>query len=278
MIARLQGGDLKRRNYHIDAEDIANSTRSLVDAADILARERPDMICGRGCMPLAAIAALTSNPARKCPGLQFQNRPQSSCPVDDSPPKLATNVWVNGRRIRMMPPNEMSLARQTGMLAGLLPGTMAVLGEIRAEHISEITYVDELDKSVGKIGSEGALFIVLKEGIAYDPGSESHLVVDRPPPARAAASARAALPGYRYRLLGVFDQLTGDPIVGAEVMDMKTGTKALTTKTGTVSLIFLPEGGTPVRITKPGYEELTLAVEISAESAEPLTLLMVRKP
>ena len=50
-----------------------------------------------------------------------------------------------------------------------------------------------------------------------------------------------------------------------------------TTATGTVSLVFLPEGRSPVRITKDGYEDLSIAVEISAETTTPLTLTMARK-
>lgn len=270
--------DLKRKSYHIDADEIATSTRVLIDATDILAKLRPDMICGRNCRPLAAVAV--QSPVRKCPTLVFQQPVRVTCPVDDTPPPLTTYVWVNGRRIRTVAPNEMAVARQQGLLAGLSAGSMTVLSEIKPEHIAEMTYIDEFDNSVGKIGSNNALFVVLKPGIAYEPGRESY-VVDADAtskPAPLAASAASVLPGYRYRLLGVFDRLTGDPIAGADVIDMTTGTRARTSTTGTVSLIFLPEGGTPVRITKPGYEDLTLAVEISAETAEPLTLVMDRSP
>lgn len=152
-----------------------------------------------------------------------------------------------------------------------MPGTMTVLSEIKPEHIEEITYLDSTDNTVGTIGSNDALFIVLKRGVAYQPGKPSYVVADAAPtPSPTAAS----LPAYRYRLLGVFDRDTGEPIEGAEVTDMASGTHAATSETGTVSLIFLPEGGSPVRITKPGYDELTIAVDISASSNVPITLLM----
>ena len=48
----------------------------------------------------------------------------------------------------------------------------------------------------------------------------------------------------RGRIVGVFDQTSGDPIEGARVRDMLTGTSALTTKTGTVSLSFVDTAGT----------------------------------
>src|SRR5439155_18142721 len=73
----------------------------------------------------------------------------------------------------------------------------------------------------------------------------------------AVASAQeptSTVPAYRHRLLGVYDVATGEPIEGAEVTDLKSGTKALTTKTGTVSLVFLPDGGSQIRVRKLGYK------------------------
>jgi hypothetical protein len=268
--------DLKRKSYHIDAEAIANSDRVLIDATDILTKLRPDMICGRSCSPLGAVAATTRNPVRRCPGLAL-SQPRT-CARDDTPPSVATNVWVNGRWIRMILPSEMAVARRAGMLAGLSAGSITVLSEIKPEHIAEMTYLDEFDNTVGKTGSQGALFIVLKPGVGYEPGRASYVSADNAAPATSLPVPVASLPAYRFRLLGVFDRDTGEPIDSADVADMTTGTKARTTATGTVSLVFLPEGTSPVRISKPGYDDLSLAVEISAEAITPLTLIMVRHP
>jgi hypothetical protein len=275
--------DIKRKSYHLDADDIVKSDRPLFDAADILAKLRPDMICGRSCDPLEPVAATTRNPARKCPGLAFA-KPRLQCPIDDTPPSIATNVWVNGQRISIIAPDEVAVARQHGVLAGLKPGTMTVLSQIKPEHIAEMNYIDSMDSSVGKIGSEGGLFVVLKPGVRYEPGRNSY--VD--PELAAAAAARAAraatevaapdtLPAHRYRLLGVYDIDTGEAIEGADVIDMTTGVRARTTATGTVTLSFLPEGASPIRIVKPGYDELTMAVEISAATTLPLTLVLTKK-
>jgi len=265
--------DVKRKSYHIDAEAIASSDRVLIDATDILAKLRPDMICGRSCSPMASVAARTRNPVRACPGLALSQ--PARCKVDNTPPSPNTNVWVNGQRLRLVIPDEAAMARQTGVLAGLMPGTMTVLSEIKPEHIAEITYVDELDASIGKIGSEGGLFIVLKDGVVYEPGKQSYVAEV---PAKPAAPAPAAMPAYRYRLLGVYDPTTGDPIDGAIVTDLTTGTSAKTTSTGTVSLAFLPEGTTPIRISKEGFEDLSIGVEVSASATTPLTLIMTKKP
>jgi hypothetical protein len=88
------------------------------------------------------------------------------------------------------------------------------------------------------------------------------------------ASAQGTVPSWRARLLGVYDAKTGDAIEGAEVGDMLAKVTALTTKTGTVTLSFLPEGGTLVRIRKVGYEPTTLMAAISPEDTVPLTVLL----
>jgi hypothetical protein len=166
------------------------------------------------------------------------------------------------------------VARQHGILAGLSGPSMTVLSHIKPEHIAEMTYVDQFDHHVGKIGSEGGLFVVLKPGVVYEPGRDSY--VRELPTAVADESKPATLPPYRHRLLGVYDIDSGDPIAGAVVTDMQTGTHSETTATGTVSLFFLPEGGSPVRVSKPGYDDLTIAVEIAPDQTEPITLVMTR--
>jgi hypothetical protein len=98
-----------------------------------------------------------------------------------------------------------------------------------------------------------------------------------PPPPTPPADSAHAKPvnyAYRYRFLGVYDAETGAPVEGAEVVDALTGTKALTTKTGTVSLMFLPEGGSLVRIRKVGYEMQTLTVPISPADTAPVTVIL----
>ncbi len=47
-----------------------------------------------------------------------------------------------------------------------------------------------------------------------------------------------------------------------------------TSKTGTVSLFFIPDGGGIVRIRKPGYEMQTLTVPISPSDTTPVTVTL----
>ena len=88
-------------------------------------------------------------------------------------------------------------------------------------------------------------------------------------------AAQEPLARYRHRLLGVFDAASGSPIAGAGVMDLRTGTIALTTSTGTVDLAFVADGGTTLRVRKLGYHPVEQLVPISPTDTTPVTLLLV---
>ena len=88
------------------------------------------------------------------------------------------------------------------------------------------------------------------------------------------ADTSIALPLWRMRILGVYDDRTGEPVEGADVIDISTGNSAKTTSTGTVALAFIPEGGGLVRIRKIGYELQTMMVSISPADSLPLTVIL----
>jgi hypothetical protein len=108
-------------------------------------------------------------------------------------------------------------------------------------------------------------------------GAAAIPAVAQTPPVREPI-ARAATPAAQpsARILGVFDDDSGQPVAGVEVMDMLTGTSALTTATGTVSLAFLSTGGSLVRIRKVGYAVQTMPIPVSASDTTPITVLLKR--
>ena len=99
------------------------------------------------------------------------------------------------------------------------------------------------------------------------------LAQSAPPVASERVSAQQR---YRYRLLGVYDAASGAPVPGVEVADVLGGSKTETSAGGVVSLFFLPEGGSLVRLRKTGYEVLTLPVMISPNDTGAITVLFTR--
>jgi carboxypeptidase family protein len=249
--------DILRKRNHLGADDIANSARPILDGLDAITKLRPDMI-----------DPPENSPADPC-GLFY--------------------LWVNGRRVPL-PSDSMPL--EDGMVSSrlktLTPAPLKwvalALAQIKPEHIEEVTYKGCNDKSMEGVATRNAAFVVLKPGIGYDWVNGSFVIGENDHTAAGQIARRerdradhppaAALPSYRHRLLGLYDQRTGDPIAGAAVVDSASGTTALTTATGTVSLVFLPDGMSAIRIQKPGYEPLRLDVRISPSDTTPLTLTL----
>jgi hypothetical protein len=256
--------DVKRRAYHVGADEIAESTRPIIDGLDVLTKLRPDIIYSR------------------VPGC------------------AASYVWVNGRRITY-PPIDQALAmkysqqRRAAKAAPHIGATglatvnltiQSVMTSIHPEHISEVTFADCNDTTVDKVKGNSAVFVALKPGIGFEPGIGSFVVdanaaIANDDIASTTNTSTAESPRmdtasvvFRARLLGVFDEMTGNPIAGAEVSDSTSGTFALTTSTGTVSLVFLPPGVSTVRIRKAGYAELRVPVSISPRDSMPITLTL----
>jgi hypothetical protein len=255
--------DAARKSYYIDEEEIANSDRPLLTSVDIIEKLRPDMIWGRGGAGVCR--------------------------------QKLSNVFINGRRIPQAPMAGI-LAASARALPRAAMGTSAgrsvqidknrvtgmpaaILSSIRPEHIAEMTYNDCFEKSVKVNRGANALFVILKPGVGFSMDDGSY-VLETPGSRREArgapAESTAAFPSWRVRLLGVFDNDSGEAVEGAEVVDVLTGTRATTTTTGTVSLAFLPEGGSEVRVQKAGYRPITIEVIISPRDTVPITLTLAK--
>lgn len=89
-----------------------------------------------------------------------------------------------------------------------------------------------------------------------------------------AGASHAQTAAYRNRLLGVYDGQTGSPIEGAEVVDRMQKMTAKTTATGTVTLVFLPDGGSLVHVQKIGYQPKDMFVAISPADTVPVMVLL----
>jgi len=140
--------DLASRVYSIDADAIAASKRPLFNAWDIVTKLRPDMAGTRA-------------------------------PCDEQ-----LSLWVNGTRIRLVPPNEMAVAREHLSRRQVVNGAYDIvfsLYEIRPEHIAQMRFRDCFDTTVPDVGGSNALFVVLKPGVVYEPGIGSY-VADKWPP------------------------------------------------------------------------------------------------
>jgi hypothetical protein len=147
-----------QKSYFIDADDIANSPRPLVDASDILIKLRPDMIHGRigkgnNCsiehIWVNGIAIYKSFPAARAGGRASE------------PPYIVSDM----ARERV---------KSNRSAAAIGAARLTMLEGIRPEHIDQISYKDCFDRSMPGNFAKNALYIVLKPGIRYERGIGSY--------------------------------------------------------------------------------------------------------
>jgi hypothetical protein len=251
------GENLRYKRYHVSADDIAASKRPLLNALDIVMKLRPDMMDPPG------------------PGIFTR------CGLRD--------VWINGQRI-VFPPVEPALAirasqeiraarsaanRAIGRVPHYTPlstvpvTVQSALAKIRPEHVEEMKYVDCRDtESTDFAHGQNAVFVVLKPGIGYDMQTGTYVI---------ETAQQAPL---HHRLIGVFDETSGEPIADVEIVDLATGSYVKTTVTGTATLAFLPPGNSTVQLRRPGYTGTKLEVSMSPRDTAPITMLLtpVTKP
>lgn len=263
--------DPVRKSYFIDAKEIAATQRFLGDALDVVLKLRPDMAWGRVgrpdqidllgyrsvILPNNRVGQGAATAAPSAAALAAQGAKFGYCPP-------VQNLWVNGewvRDITIKSDAAMRIARNVAVNSTIA----TALASIRPEHVAEIEYRPcNAVATDSTAHARNAIYVRLKAGIRFDPGIGS-----TSGPVIVTASAN--------RLLGVFDDVTGDVLPDVEVVDVSTGTVARTTKTGTVGLGFLGAGQREIRVQKRGFTAQTLKVDVAADSA-PITLVLAHAP
>jgi hypothetical protein len=246
---------VKRAAYHVDADEIAASDRLLVDGFDVMKKLRPQMIDARTPTVL------------------------EPCNIQ--------NVWINGERITLADVNErLAMAKRydrAAQLAMANPATkrgphpptgtasvpvnvLSVLASIHAEHIEEINYTDCNDFTVERPHARNAVFVVLKRGVKFEPGIGTY--VDDAPLAIAA---------NRMRLVGTYDDRSGNPLAGVQLVDSATASFTTTSETGTAVLAFLADGPHTLTARKAGYSEQRIHLTISSADSIPITLVLAAR-
>jgi hypothetical protein len=91
------------------------------------------------------------------------------------------------------------------------------------------------------------------------------------PPVRdpVASVSRAPL-----RIIGVYDETSGQPIPAVEISETATGTSVMTSATGAANLGFIVPKGGEIRLRKIGFEEQTMTIAMSAADTLPITVIL----
>jgi hypothetical protein len=152
-LKKLANSELERVNvtarqsqYVLDAAQIAASRRPVRDAFEALLKLRPSML-----------------------------HDGDRCPHD-----VVDNVWINGRRELFMASRVpiLGASRSVGAVRFSMhtarrqsrepPALDSLLASIRAEHVESITLLNCWDTSFPGVGTNNALYVVLKPGTGWD--------------------------------------------------------------------------------------------------------------
>jgi hypothetical protein len=76
------------------------------------------------------------------------------------------------------------------------------------------------------------------------------------------------------RILGVYDDATGLPVAGAEIIDVATGAKVVTLATGLVTFAFPRIGTTELLVRKAGYAERMFPAVVSATDTDSFRIVL----
>jgi len=86
----------------------------------------------------------------------------------------------------------------------------------------------------------------------------------------------ASVPRAPLRIIGVYDEASGQPIPAVEISETATGTSVMTSQTGAANLGFIVPKGGEIRLRKIGFEEQTMNITMAPADTLPITVVMKR--
>jgi hypothetical protein len=270
--------DVKRRNYHVGADEIASSSRFLGDAGDIIEKVRPQIVWGlRGRPPIQrTISATGRRVVRRTNIPDPTTRPVMTSTFGSPCESTIQDIWINGKRVVFANDDPRSLApRDPSSPLGQLPGKLlTTLALIHAEHVAEMTFVECGDYSVVKARGDNALFVTLKPGVRFEQRRGTYVV---PTADDDSTEVQQLATAHLRRIAQVVDALTGEPIPGVSISRIGRDERAVTSAAGTALLSFLPEGEWILWIERSGYAPTQLDVRIEPGVTSAITIQLARK-
>ncbi len=155
------------------------------------------------------------------------------------------------------------------------PDQYGALWRIPSDQVLYVQFVPCFDRAIDDDHPGAAhIYVTLKPGAHYNVAGgvdvDSMVVRD----AGQMADSGQALRVLRGKVVGVFDDVSGDPIEGATITDVASGMRVQTTNTGTASLFFARTDVTMLGFTKLGYRPMTMVIGDPWADTVPLTVMM----
>jgi hypothetical protein len=151
------------------------------------------------------------------------------------------------------------------------------LADFPAGQIAYVQFVDCFDRSLEDADHPGArhVYVTLKPGAHYSPSHGLQIDSSATRDAGTLADSGKAMRVARGKLIGIYDEVSGDPIAGVEVKDVGSGMFVHTTVTGTASLFFARTDATILGLSKLGYRPMTMLIGDPWADTIPITMTMM---
>ncbi len=159
----------------------------------------------------------------------------------------------------------------------VLPAQYDALRQFPPDAVLYIQFVECFDRSIDENDHPGArhTYVTLKPGVHY---TTSHgLSIDSMATRDVGkmADSGKAIRGARGKLIGIYDEVSGDPLDNVEIKDVATGLSVRTTETGTAALFFARTDATMLGLSKLGYRPMTMLINDPWADTIPLTVTLM---